>query len=82
MVAFSIEPAMRIPTNIGVIVAITELKEPPIWINWLPLFPSPPSLFSIGFTTVFSKHIEKPAMNAPIRYTANAISGLECPDKN
>ena len=67
IVAFSIEPAIRIPTNIGVMVAITELKEPPTWISWLPLLPSPPNLFNIGFTTVLSKHIEKPATNAPIK---------------
>jgi hypothetical protein len=28
-------------------------------------------------TTVLSKHMEKPAMKAPIKYTAKAISGLE-----
>ena len=81
IVAFSMEPAIRIPTNIGVMVAITELKEPPTWISWFPLLPSPPSLFSIGLTTVLSKHMEKPAMKAPIKYTAKAISGLEWPDK-
>ncbi len=55
------------PTNAGVIVAITELKEPPTWINWLPLFPPPPKVLSIGFTTVFNNVIEKPATNAPKR---------------
>ena len=33
IVAFSTEPAIRIPTNIGVMVAITELNDPPIWIS-------------------------------------------------
>ena len=48
-------------------VAEIELSEPPNWISWLPFLPPPPSVLSIGFTTVLSKHMEKPAMKAPSR---------------
>ena len=48
-------------------VAEIELSEPPNWISWLPFLPPPPNVLSIGFTTVFSIHIEKPETKAPIR---------------
>ena len=62
-------------------VAITELNEPPTWISWLPLLPSPPSLFNIGLTTVLSRHMEKPEIKAPHRYTAKADEGLAWPER-
>ena len=65
--AFLIPSGIRRPVRMITAVPHSELKDPPVWINWLPFLPPPPSLFSIGFTTVFSIHIEKPAMNAPSR---------------
>ena len=56
---------IRIPVRMITEVPANELNEPPSWISWLPLFPPPPRELSIGFTTVLSKHMEKPAMNAP-----------------
>lgn len=67
IVAFSIDPAIRIPTNIGVMVVHYRAgKSRPLRDVPVTLLPSPPSLFNIGFT-VLSKHIEKPATNAPIK---------------
>ncbi|EJW96718.1 hypothetical protein EVA_15175 [gut metagenome] len=48
-------------------VAASELREPPSWMSWFPLFPPPPRVLSIGFTTVLSIHIEKPETKAPAR---------------
>ena len=47
--------------------AAALLNAPPIWINWLPVLPPPPSTFNIGLTTVFNIHIQKPLTNAPNR---------------
>ena len=58
---------IKIPVRMITEVPANELNEPPSWISWLPLLPPPPSVLSIGFTTVLSKHMEKPAMNAPNR---------------
>ncbi len=58
MLAFAASP-IKTPTNAGVKVAITELKDPPIWISWLPLLP-PPQLEKIQW------HIVVPA-NMTIR---------------
>ena len=55
------------PTSIGVMVAPIELIDPPNCINWFPLFPPPPNVFSIGFTTVFSMHMLKPEIKAPAK---------------
>ena len=48
-------------------VAEIELSEPPNWISWLPRLPPPPSVLSIGLTTVLSMHIENPETKAPAR---------------
>ena len=53
------------PTKNGVRVAESELSAPPACISWLPLFPPPPKILSIGFTTVFNIHTQNPQMNAP-----------------
>ena len=66
-VASFIAPPISQPRIIGASVAPIELIEQPIWTSWLPLLPPPPSLFSMGLTTVLSRHMEKPAMNAPSR---------------
>ena len=60
---------IRYPTNTGTIVAPIELIAPPNCKSWLPRLPPPPRVLSIGFTTTFSIHIEKPEINAPVRYT-------------
>ena len=62
---FGVILPIRMPRMIGASVAPTELSEQPICTSWLPFLPSPPSVLSIGLTTRFSMHIEKPAMNAP-----------------
>ena len=58
----------RTPTRKGVRVAVRELSEPPVCTSWLPLFPPPPSVLSIGFTTVLSMQTQNPLMKAPSRY--------------
>ena len=58
-------PPTSQPTKIGAMVPPMELQEPPSWMSWLPLFPPPPRRLSIGFTTMLSIHIEKPATKAP-----------------
>ena len=55
------------PTSIGVMVPEREFSVPPIIFSWLPRLPPPPSKFSMGFTTVFRIHTEKPDMKAPSR---------------
>ena len=45
-------------------VPANELNEPQSCISWFPLLPPQPSVLIIGFTTVLSKDMEKPAMNA------------------
>ncbi len=67
ILAFCTTSPIKYPTRTGTIVAPIELIDPPNWINWLPLFPPPPSVLSIGFTTAFNIHIEKPETSAPIR---------------
>ena len=62
-------PPTSQPTKIGAMVPPMELQEPPHWMSWLPRLPPPPSVLSIGLTTMFSRHIEKPAMKAPRTYT-------------
>ena len=57
-----------IPTKSGVRVPASELREPPACTIWLPLLPPPPSMLSIGLTTVLSIHTQNPQMNAPRRY--------------
>ncbi len=64
-VAWSIAPPSSMPRIIGASVAPIELIEQPICTSWLPLLPPPPSVLSIGLTTRFRRHIEKPATNAP-----------------
>ena len=58
---------ISIPTRSGVNVPVREFMVPPIWMYWLPLFPPPPRMLSIGFTTVLSIHTQKPQTNAPKR---------------
>ena len=65
----SVTVPISTPTRSGVSVPARELQVPPIWMNWLPRLPPPPTRFSIGFTTVLSMHTAKPQTKAPRRYT-------------
>ena len=56
---------MSEPTSMGVIVPAREFSVPPMRFSWLPRLPPPPKRLSIGFTTVFRIHTEKPEMKAP-----------------
>ena len=80
ILAFVASPTSA-PTKIVTNVAEKEFNTPPNWINWLPLLPPPPRVLSIGLTTVLSIHIQNPAMNAPVRYMANALLSLALPEK-
>ena len=70
------------PTNSGVSVPARELSVPPVCTSWLPLLPPPPSMLSIGFTTVLSMHTQKPQMNAPSRYITKLRVTMSPPTEN
>ncbi len=76
-VAFANEPPTSQPTKIGVMVPPIELQEAPNWMSWLPRFPPPPRVLSIGLTTVSSIHKENPATNAPRIYTPKLSTKAE-----
>ena len=79
MVALEASP-IRYPTSTGTMVAANEFIEPPNCMSWFPLFPPPPRVLSIGFTTVLSIHIENPDTKAPVRYTAKLSATPERKD--
>ena len=64
---FSVTVPTSTPASSGVRVAVSEFSVPPIWMSWLPLLPPPPSMLSMGFTTVFSMQTQKPHTSAPSR---------------
>ena len=64
-VASAMLPPTSQPTKMGAMVPPMELQLPPHWMSWLPRFPPPPRVLSMGFTTMLSMHMEKPATNAP-----------------
>ena len=63
----SVTVPISTPTRSGVSVPARELQVPPIWMNWLPLLPPPPSRLSIGLTTVLSMQTQNPQTKAPSR---------------
>ena len=65
--ASQVEVSATDAIKLGMNVPVREFMVPPIWMYWLPLFPPPPRMLSIGFTTVLSIHTQKPQTNAPKR---------------